>query len=74
MTSLTRVFWWTSGSDFWTLAPPQLIQGEATIELDWQTQRRELARERKRVELRNRVVRTPIAQQADCALETLSSR
>ena len=26
-TSLTRVFWWTSGSDFWTLALPQLIQG-----------------------------------------------
>ena len=27
MTSLTRVFWWTSGADFWTLALPQLIQG-----------------------------------------------
>lgn len=27
VTSLTRVFWWTSGSDFWTLALPQLIQG-----------------------------------------------
>jgi len=26
-TSLLRVFWWTSGSDFWTLALPQLIQG-----------------------------------------------
>lgn len=26
-TSLVRVFWWTSGSDFWTLALPQLIQG-----------------------------------------------
>ena len=26
-TSLTRVFWWTSGADFWTLALPQLIQG-----------------------------------------------
>lgn len=26
-TSLIRVFWWTSGSDFWTLALPQLIQG-----------------------------------------------
>ncbi len=28
-TSLIRVFWWTSGSDFWTLALPQLIQGAA---------------------------------------------
>ena len=27
VTSLTRVVWWTSGSDFWTLALPQLIQG-----------------------------------------------
>jgi DHA2 family multidrug resistance protein len=27
VTSLTRVFWWTSGADFWTLALPQLIQG-----------------------------------------------
>jgi len=27
MTSLLRVFWWDSGSDFWTLALPQLIQG-----------------------------------------------
>ena len=27
ITSLTRVFWWTSGADFWTLALPQLIQG-----------------------------------------------
>ncbi|MBV8908308.1 MAG: DHA2 family efflux MFS transporter permease subunit [Sphingomonas sp.] len=27
VTSLTRVIWWTSGSDFWTLAIPQLIQG-----------------------------------------------
>ncbi len=26
-TSLIRVFWWTSASDFWTLALPQLIQG-----------------------------------------------
>jgi len=26
-TSLVRVFWWTSGADFWTLALPQLIQG-----------------------------------------------
>ena len=26
-TSLLRVFWWSSGSDFWTLALPQLIQG-----------------------------------------------
>ncbi|WP_426692705.1 DHA2 family efflux MFS transporter permease subunit [Sphingomonas sediminicola] len=26
-TSLIRVFWWTSDSDFWTLALPQLIQG-----------------------------------------------
>jgi DHA2 family multidrug resistance protein len=26
-TSLLRVFWWDSGSDFWTLALPQLIQG-----------------------------------------------
>jgi DHA2 family multidrug resistance protein len=26
-TSLIRVFWWTSGADFWTLAMPQLIQG-----------------------------------------------
>jgi DHA2 family multidrug resistance protein len=26
-TSLSRVFWWTSGADFWTLAIPQLIQG-----------------------------------------------
>jgi DHA2 family multidrug resistance protein len=27
VTSLTRVLWWTSGADFWTLALPQLIQG-----------------------------------------------
>lgn len=27
MTSLIRVFWWDSGSDFWTLAIPQLVQG-----------------------------------------------
>ena len=27
ITSLTRVFWWTHGADFWTLALPQLIQG-----------------------------------------------
>jgi len=27
VTSITRVLWWTSGSDFWTLALPQLIQG-----------------------------------------------
>ena len=27
VTSLTRVFWWTSDADFWTLALPQLIQG-----------------------------------------------
>lgn len=27
VTSLTRVFWWTNGADFWTLALPQLIQG-----------------------------------------------
>jgi len=27
LTSLLRVFWWNSGSDFWTLALPQLIQG-----------------------------------------------
>jgi DHA2 family multidrug resistance protein len=27
VTSLIRVFWWTSGADFWTLAIPQLIQG-----------------------------------------------
>jgi DHA2 family multidrug resistance protein len=27
VTSLTRVIWWTSGADFWTLALPQLIQG-----------------------------------------------
>lgn len=27
VTSLTRVFWWTSGASFWTLALPQLIQG-----------------------------------------------
>jgi DHA2 family multidrug resistance protein len=27
VTSLIRVFWWTSGADFWTLALPQLIQG-----------------------------------------------
>jgi len=27
VTSLTRVVWWTSGSTFWTLAIPQLIQG-----------------------------------------------
>jgi len=27
LTSLLRVFWWSSGSDFWTLALPQLIQG-----------------------------------------------
>jgi len=26
-TSLIRVFWWSSGADFWTLAIPQLIQG-----------------------------------------------
>jgi len=26
-TSLVRVFWWTSGADFWTLALPQLFQG-----------------------------------------------
>jgi DHA2 family multidrug resistance protein len=26
-TSLLRVFWWDSSSDFWTLALPQLIQG-----------------------------------------------
>jgi DHA2 family multidrug resistance protein len=26
-TSLIRVVWWTTGSDFWTLALPQLIQG-----------------------------------------------
>jgi len=26
-TSMIRVFWWTSGADFWTLALPQLIQG-----------------------------------------------
>jgi len=26
-TSLLRVLWWNSGSDFWTLALPQLIQG-----------------------------------------------
>jgi DHA2 family multidrug resistance protein len=26
-TSLIRVFWWTSGADFWTVALPQLIQG-----------------------------------------------
>ncbi len=26
-TSLLRVVWWDSGSDFWTLALPQLIQG-----------------------------------------------
>ena len=26
-TSLIRVFWWTSGADFWMLALPQLIQG-----------------------------------------------
>jgi DHA2 family multidrug resistance protein len=26
-TSLIRVFWWTSGADFWTLAIPQLVQG-----------------------------------------------
>jgi DHA2 family multidrug resistance protein len=26
-TSLLRVFWWSSGSDYWTLALPQLIQG-----------------------------------------------
>ena len=26
-TSLIRVFWWTSGADFWTVAMPQLIQG-----------------------------------------------
>ncbi len=26
-TSLLRVFWWTSGADFWTLALPQLVQG-----------------------------------------------
>jgi DHA2 family multidrug resistance protein len=26
-TSLLRVFWWTSGADYWTLALPQLIQG-----------------------------------------------
>jgi len=27
VTSVTRVVWWTSGADFWTLALPQLIQG-----------------------------------------------
>lgn len=27
LTSLLRVFWWSSGSGFWTLALPQLIQG-----------------------------------------------
>ena len=27
ITSLLRVWWWTSTSDFWTLALPQLIQG-----------------------------------------------
>jgi DHA2 family multidrug resistance protein len=27
VTSFTRVFWWTSDADFWTLALPQLIQG-----------------------------------------------
>ena len=27
VTSLTRVFWWSSGAGFWTLALPQLIQG-----------------------------------------------
>ena len=27
VTSLTRVLWWTSDADFWTLALPQLIQG-----------------------------------------------
>ncbi|HEX6783088.1 MAG TPA: DHA2 family efflux MFS transporter permease subunit [Sphingomicrobium sp.] len=27
VTSITRVVWWTSGADFWTLALPQLIQG-----------------------------------------------
>jgi len=27
VTSLIRVFWWESGSDFWTLAIPQLVQG-----------------------------------------------
>ena len=27
LTSLLRVWWWTSASDFWTLALPQLIQG-----------------------------------------------
>ena len=27
VTSLLRVFWWTSDADFWTLAIPQLIQG-----------------------------------------------
>ena len=27
VTSITRVVWWTSGSDFWTLAIPQLVQG-----------------------------------------------
>ena len=27
VTSLIRVFWWTSDADFWTLALPQLIQG-----------------------------------------------
>jgi DHA2 family multidrug resistance protein len=26
-TSLIRVFWWTSGADFWTVAIPQLVQG-----------------------------------------------
>jgi DHA2 family multidrug resistance protein len=26
-TSMIRVFWWTSGADFWTVALPQLIQG-----------------------------------------------
>ena len=27
VTSVTRVLWWTSDADFWTLALPQLIQG-----------------------------------------------
>jgi DHA2 family multidrug resistance protein len=27
VTSLLRVFWWTSDADFWTVALPQLIQG-----------------------------------------------
>lgn len=27
VTSLIRIFWWSSDADFWTLAMPQLIQG-----------------------------------------------